>query len=222
MVKNQTLVTIDKSFRKLIQSQNYEKYVFAIIGKSDVLFQGIRFEYIENQSHGECDYIDNYGRHYDAKLLFDKQQGFLIGDPKNEFNDWLQVMLNEKTEFGRCIKQRDLSFISETRLYAVMKERMTSVKLEENVIFFIPFPIVDEYKGSRFLLGTTDFLQAVYQELVDEGLIGNRKIYVIYPSGDPHEYVLRDENRTREYIKCAELEDFITFETRFVMVSRHS
>lgn len=193
MIKNQTIVTIDKSFRSLIQSQNYEKYVLTIINKSDV-FCDLQFKCINDQSHGESDFVDNHGQYYDAKLLFDKKQGALIGDPKNTFNDWLQVMLDEKTEFGESIRKHDLSFLPETRLYQVMKERMVSVKAEENAIFFILFPIVDEYKGSVFLQFTTDFLQAVYQQLVDDGLIRNRKVYFIYPSGDPHEYVLRDDN----------------------------
>ena len=108
MIKNQTIATIEKSFRCLIQSQNYEKYVFAIISKSQAIFRGLTFKRIVNQSHGESDYVDNHGQLYDAKLLFDKKQGALVGDPKNDFNDWLKVMLDEKTEFGRCIEKRDL------------------------------------------------------------------------------------------------------------------
>ena len=98
-----------------------------------------------------------------------------------------------------------------------MKERMASVEADENAIFFIPFPIVDEYKGSIFLQHTTDFLQAVYQQLVDDYLVGNRLVFFIYPSGDPHEYVLRDADGRREYITCDELDDFIKYETRIVM-----
>ena len=217
MIKMQTIVTIDKSFRSLIQSQNYEKYVFAIITQSNTFFHNLQFSCIDDQSHGESDYMDNHGQLYDAKLLFDQKQGALIGDPKNRFDDWLQAMLDEKTEFGRCIKKRDLSILPDTRLYQVMKDRLASVKPEEHAIFFIPFPIVDENKWSSILQSTTDFLQAVYQRLVDDGLVGNRKVYFIYPSGDPHEYVLRDDNSMQEYIKCEDLEDFISFETRIVM-----
>ena len=102
MFKSQTVVTIDKSFRSLIQSQNYEKYVLTIINKSEAVFSDIEFTCIEDQSHGESDFVDNSGQFYDAKLLFDKKQGALIGDPNNEITEWLQVMLDEKTEFGEC------------------------------------------------------------------------------------------------------------------------
>lgn len=217
MLKSKTVITIDKSFRSLIQSQNYEKYVLTIINKSVEIFSNLKFTCIENQSHGESDFVDNRGQFYDAKLLFDKKQGALIEDPNNEITKWLQVMLDEKTEFGECIKNRDLSFVPGTRLYKVMEVRLASVKPEENAILFIPFPIVDEYKGSFFLQFTTDFLQAVYQRLFDEGLVGDRKLYFIYPSGDPHEYVLRDAELKREYITCEELDDFIQFETKYVV-----
>ncbi len=217
MINNQTLVTIDKSFRSLIQKQNYEKYVLDIINKSQVVFHSLPFTHIADQAHGESDFIDSKGLHYDAKLLFDKKQGALIGEPKNDLNDWLRVMLDEKIEFGESIMKRDLSFLPTTRLYLVMKERMASVEADENAIFSIPFPIVDEYKGSIFLQHTTDFLQAVYQQLVDDYLVGNRLVFFIYPSEDPHEYVLRDADGRREYITCEELDDFIKYETRIVM-----
>ena len=217
MTKICTLVTIDKSFRSLIQKHNYEKYVLDITSKSQMIFREIKFTHIENQAHSESDFIDSNGLHYDTKLLFDKKLGALVGEPKNDFNVWLQAMLDEKTEFGESIMKRDLSFLPTTRLYKVMKERLASVETDENVIFFIPFPIVDEYKESLFLQCTTDFLQAVYQQLVDEGMVGNRQVFFIYPSGDSHEYVLRDADRRREYITCEELDDFIKFETRIVI-----
>lgn len=213
MFAMQTIASVDKSFRSLIQTGNYEKYVHAIINRSEVIFRSLRFETIKKQSHGESDFIDNNGQKYDAKLLFDKRQGALVGDPRNELTEWLEEMLNEKTEFSKCIKQRDLSTIVNTKLYSIMKERLKTVKLDEHAILFIPFPIVDEYKGSVFLQFATDFLQAVYNRLRAEGKIGSRRVYFIYPSGDPHEYVLRDENHHREYIQCKELEDFISYDT---------
>ncbi len=215
--KRKTIVTIDKTFRTLIQKQHYEKYVLFIINKSQVIFRDIKFTHIKYQAHGESDFIDNNGLYYDTKLLFDKKQGALIGDPKNNLDEWLHEMLNEKTEFGEKIWRHDLSFLPTTRLYNVMKERLSSVKREENVIFFIPFPIVDEYKGSIVLQSTTDYLQTVYQQLVDDCLVEDRQVFFIYPSGVPHEYVLRDAERAREYIKCDELDDFIKFETHDVM-----
>lgn len=216
MFKMQTIASVDKSFRSLIQNRNYEKYVYAITSRSEVIFRGLRFETIQEQSHGESDFIDNNGQKYDAKLLFDKKQGALVGDPKNELMEWLKEMFNEKTEFSKCIQQRDLSMIVDTKLYSIMKERLKTVKSYEHAILFIPFPIVDEYKGSVFLQFATDLLQAVYNRLRDEGKIGSRRVYFIYPSGNPYEYVLRDENHHREYIQCKELENFISYDSKSI------
>lgn len=213
MLKRQTIVVIDESFRSLIKEHNYEKYLHTIINKSQLVFRGLKFKHIDNQAHGESDFIDSNGKKYDAKLLFDKKQGALIGDSKNEFEKWLREMQDEKTEFGECIRKRNLSIIDDTKLYKIMKARLASVKPDENAIMFIPFPIVDEYKNSVFLQLATDFLQAVYDKLEDDKLVGNRKLYFIYPSGEPQEYVLRNTDHMREYICCEELEDFISFES---------
>lgn len=217
MIKVKTVITIDDSFRSFIQQQNYEKYILTIINKSKLIFQNLRFSYIEDQAHGESDFVDNNGQSYDAKLIFDKKQGALIGDPRNDFNEWIEVMLKEKTEFGECIKKRDISFLETTRLYRIMKARLSTVKQDENAIFFIPFPVVDEFKGSSFLQLTTDFLQAVYNKLDENQLVNDRKLYFIYPSGDSNEYVLRDSGARREYIQCEELEGFIRFQSEIVI-----
>lgn len=213
MVTSMTIAAIDESFRNLIKAQNYELYVMKIISRSKLIFSGVSFERIADQSHGESDFIDSNGQFYDAKLLFDKKQGALIGDKKNEITQWLQVMLDEKTEFGNVIHQRDLSLITKTKLYQITEKRLSSVKPNEHVIFFIPFPIVDEYKDSVFLQFATDFLQAVYNALVRNNLVGDRKVYFIYPSVQTHKYVLRDDKSHREYIVCEELDDFIRYET---------
>ncbi len=217
MIKTQTIAIIDKSFRSLIQKQNYEKYVQIIINKSQKIFRNLEFIPVEDQSHGESDFIDNNGQKYEAKLLFDERQGALIGDSKNNINEWIQEMLKEKIEFSESIRKRDALSLSKTRFYKIMKERLATVEQDENAIFFIPFPIVDEFEGSIFIQFATDFIQAVYERLVDDGLVGNRQVFFIYPSGDSHKYMLRNSNRIRECIACEELDDFIKYETRYVM-----
>lgn len=41
MFEMQTIASVDKSFRSLIQNRNYEKYVYAIISRSEVIFRGV-------------------------------------------------------------------------------------------------------------------------------------------------------------------------------------
>lgn len=208
-----TTVKYSDAFRELFKRQKYEVYILTIINRSDKIFRGLHFESVEEQFDNQCDFIDNHGKKYDTKLLFDKAQGQLIGDPKNAFQQWLEVMQDEKTEFGESISRRDLSYVENTKLYRIMKERIESLKNDENGILFIPFPIVDDFKGSIILQLATDFLQATLDRLKDQGIVGKRRIYFIYPSSQPHEYVLRNDDRIREYIICPELEDFISFST---------
>ena len=217
MLKTQTLITIDNTFRDLIKAQNYEKYVLEIINRSQSIFNERHFTHISSQSHGECDFEDDQERKYDAKLILDKNQGQLIGDTKNNLRDWLSAMLEEKTEFGESIKRRDISFVANTKLYRIMKERIGSVKADESAILFIPFPIVDDNQGSFFLRLNTDFLQAVYDKMVEDKVVNCQAVYFIYPSMEPHVYVLRDSERNREFIRCDELKDFITYNTRVVV-----
>ena len=127
--------------------------------------------------------------------------------------EWFNSMQDEIAEFSNAVQERNMEYVKGTKLYAVLKERLDSVKEDENVIFFIPYPIVFDTKSSIFLQFTTDYLQATYNQLKEENLIGERRIFFIYPSMESSIYVLRDENYHREYIKCSELDDLVVFET---------
>lgn len=205
------IVQHSEAFRDLFKRQKYEKYILTIINRSNKIFRGLQFESIPEQSAGQSDFIDNHGTKYDAKLLFDKAQGKLVGDPQNTFQQWLEEMQAEETEFGESISRRDLSYVKKTKLYRIMKERIESLKNDENGLLFIPFPIVDDFKESVILQLATDFLQATFDRIKEQGIVGKRKVYFIYPSARSHEYVLRNEERFREYIICPELKDFISY-----------
>lgn len=211
-----TIVKYTEAFRDLFKRQQYENYVLTIINRSNIIFRDLQFEPVPKQSDGQCDFIDNHGIKYDAKLLFDDRQGKLLGESKNDFRQWLEDMQNEKIEFGESINRRDLTYVENTRLYRIMKKRIADLNEDENGIMFIPFPIVNDFKGSVFLQLATDFLQATFDRLKDQGFVGKRRIFFIYPSSNSHEYVLRNENRIREYIICPELKDFISFSTAAV------
>lgn len=208
-----TTITFSEAFRDLIKHHNYEKYILSIINRSVKIFSGKTFELIQKQSNGETDFVDNCGKKYDAKLLLDTQQGQLIGEPKNSIQQWLEVMVQEKTEFAESIRRRDLTYVEKTKLYQIMKDRVASLKEDENGILFIPFPIVEDFEGGIFFQLATDFLQATYDRIKEQGHIGKRRIYFIYPSMKAHEYVLRNDNRIREFIMCPDMKDFISFET---------
>ncbi len=207
------IVTITDKFRDLFKRQKYEEFIFLILRRSRYLFDGNLFIKIEEQSQGECDFLYDNKIKYESKLLISKKQGFLVGDRKNSIVNWLNAMLQERSEFGECIKKRDLSGLKHTCLYSIMKERIEDVREDENAILFLPFPIVEDSIHNTFLQFATDFLQACYDTLEEDGLIGDRKVYFIYPSMENGYFVLRDSNYHREYISVPELDDIIVYET---------
>lgn len=67
--------TIYDSFKTLIKSGNYEKLILDIMNASTKIFPN-QYEHVENQSNGECDFIDiSTRKKYDVKLLSIKSKG---------------------------------------------------------------------------------------------------------------------------------------------------
>ena len=166
-----TIATTSDSFRDLLKRQRYETLVLGVLNKSKRLIQNLPLYSVEEQSNGECDFIDQVGTEYDAKLLIDKTQGALIGDRKNDLIAWFKSMKAEADEFSESGERKNLSLVSTTKLYGVMKDRLNSVKANETAVLFIPYPLVDDFQGGTHLQFATDFLQAVYNKLEkDEGI----------------------------------------------------
>lgn len=209
-----TKASFTNSFRDLFKSQKYEEYVYMIISKSEIVFNGKKFTHIHSQANGESDFSDQEGGKYDVKLIFDEKQGRLLGEHKNDIIKWFETLYEEMTEFSeKVIRYRNTELIKDTKLYSILIERLCSVEENENAIFFIPYPIVHDIRDSIILQLTTDFLQAVCNKIEEEKLLGDRKIYFIYPSMEQSIYVLRDGNQNKEYVECKELDAFIIYET---------
>jgi len=219
MVNNKYILTISESFRDLFKRQKYEEYVCIIINRSEDIFKDIQFERVINQSAGESDYLDQFDNKYDTKLLLNTEQGKLIGEKKNDLLDWINSMMRECSEFTNHIIKRDTSGIVNTELYKIVEQMIRSLKDDENGIFFIPYPVAHEYPGSFMWSRMTDFLQAICCRLKEENLVGERKIFFIYPSGENAVYVLRDMELNREYIKVPELESFISYQRYTQIIS---
>ena len=202
---------ISDGYRNLFNNRRYEKYVYCLLVKSTEIFAGLTFTWIESQSHGECDFVDSNGEKYDAKLLINSKQGALIGEKKNDILLWIKDTIEEINEFPRRLHEtQDYSFIPKTRLYQIMKDRIATVEEDENVIFFSPFPLVTDSQYNFLNPFCTDYLDVVYECMMEEGLIGNRRVYYIYLSQEQGVYVLRDDHSAREYISMPELDCFMT------------
>jgi len=209
-----TELCLSEQFRDLFKRQRYETYILGILNKSNKLFRDKQFAKSPSEANGECDLTDQAGLKYDVKLLIDTSQGEMIGQRKNEIVLWINDMLEESSEFSDCIKQRDLSNISNTKLYRIMCSLMTKFASDEAAILFCPFPIVNDVEGSIFLQFATDYLQATYDKLKEQNAIGARETYFIYPSMEKDIFVLRNaDSRVREYIETHELGEYFSFYT---------
>lgn len=99
------------------------------------------------------------------------------------------------------------------RTYSVLKDCLLSIKSDEVAILFCPYPIVNVYQGSVFLLLTTDFLQVVFDELEKE-INACQKALFLYPSMKEKMIVIRDaRTKNREYIYAPEIAEYIKFNT---------
>lgn len=207
-----TLVTISDEFRNILKKQQYEKLILVFLNKSTKLINNLPLNHIEEQSHGEPDYVDAKGNKYDVKLILEKEQGALIGDRKNESEKWIESMLDETSEYSACIEKQDLTIVKDTKLYKIMKKRLNSVKEDEIAILFIPFYIVLEPRDSVIAQFASDFLQAVFDELVANKEVKCKDVYFIYPCSQNGYYVLRNANtKVREYLMFPEMKEYIEY-----------
>ena len=209
-----TVVEVTDAFRDILKRQQYEKFVLKILNRSKKLIKNLPLNHIEKQSDGECDFEDSLGLKYDVKLLLDENQGALIGERKNDLIKWFESMRNEVCEFGDSIKRRDLSYVTSTKLYRVMKKLILSIKEDKIAILFSPYPIVDDIGDSIFQQFATDFLKAIFKQLSADGDINCKGVYYLYPSMENGVFVLRDaESNEREYIEAPELSAYINYLT---------
>lgn len=206
-------VEFSDSFREFIKNHKYEAYVLSIIEKSVTFFAGKSFYPVKNQAHGEPDFYDNTGEKYEVKLLIDSSQGELLGEKKNDIRRWFNNVNSIANEYAELVQSGNMANIQSLSLYKTMKARIESVNKDEIAILFMPFSIVLDNKHSIFVQFTLDVIQAVYNQLDKDGVVDGRDVFFIYPSTDKGEYVLRDSNYHREYIRVPELDELVIFDT---------
>ena len=203
-------IEYSEKLRKLIKSHNYEKYIQLVLNRSVFFFKDNNFSSISNQSNGEADFLDAAERKYDVKLVITTEQGALIGDRKNDLLLGIDSLNSVSDEYASIVNSGDFSLIKDTTIYKAMKKCMESIEEDEVAILFLPFLAVMDNRHSIYGQFGLDYIQAVYDQLLADGLIKN-DIYFIYPSTDKDIYVLRDGDYHREYIEVPELSEFISF-----------
>ena len=215
-----TTVSISPTIQTFLQSGNYEIPILDLMNTSKSVFPR-KYSRIEKQPNNQCDYIsewsdDDGNKHiekFDAKLPFDKKEGELLCSNQADFKKWLEFMMDEAAEYANyMIINRGSYSVKQLRLYKTLAKRISSLKEDENGVLFFPYPITLDGEELRFLSSTTDILSAIYNDLLAEGIIGTRNIYILYPTMD-NKIVLRYMNTgTREYLYSAEISKHISFD----------
>ena len=205
------VATISDRFCQLINKNEYEPLLCRLMNLSKKIFPS-HYSWNSSQSLGECDFVDDISKiKFDAKLPFERRHGALIGSRKRDFSKWIELMLQEEAEFGEDISTTRGKNITSLELYKIIEHRLDSVASDENAIFFFPYPLVMDSKNIPILQLVTDYLGAIFDNLLINNKVSGRNIYAIYPSIDG-DIVLRCLNTNdREYIKFPELDSYITY-----------
>ena len=206
--------TVSEELRDLIHRHRYEDYVFQIIKKSKHIFNNCCFEQCNMQSNGESDFIDiNSKKKYEVKLIFDEKVGALIGERKNDLTLGIERLLEQSLEYGNLIRQGE-SDISQSRVYQIVKKRLSTIENDETAILFIPFPLVEDSMHDVFSQYATDFIQAIYKQLDKDELTDGREIFFIYPATETGFYCIRNQFYNREYVSAPELNKIVSYSTQ--------
>ena len=209
--------TVHSDIKDLIKSGNYERIILDLMNSSKTIFHG-SYIHLENQAHGECDFVDAVtGEKFDAKIPIDQRQGKLIGSREGDVRKLTSELHNEALEFQSCFSEDQKRPISELKLFKKMKKNIDKTKSDENVIFFIPYPIIFDFEDFP-LIGASDLLKKIYRELVACTDISNKHLYAIYISFDK-KLVLRNlETDEREYLQFPEMQHYINYDINHIEV----
>ena len=207
--------TIHNDIKDLIKSGNYERIILDVMNASKIILPS-QYLHQDNQDNGECDFVDAVtGEKFDAKIPIDKRQGQMIASRKGHVGALTTEFQNEALEFQYCFVGDQKKPITELNLFKKMKNNICKTKSDENVIFFIPYPIVFDFEGFP-LVGASDLLKKIYSELATTTDIFGKRLYAIYISFD-RKIVLRDlKTDKREYIQFPQMQCYVDYDIKCV------
>lgn len=211
------LFEISKNFKDLFNKRIYEEFILELMNKSNCVFPSL-YKAVSEQSGGQCDFIDIYsGEKFDAKLPVRSDQIEMLTDGKKhgpQLERWLLELRKEIAEFNPIMIKSNPSYsVSKTKLYTIIKEAILRDKKDENIIFFLPFPITVCTRTGVFLQFASDYLTAIDDASRAELDLENQKIYAVYPSSEKNYFVVRKIGSTqKEYIYSDKLEEYFTYE----------
>ena len=215
---------ISNDLLALFNKNNYEAYVLDIMNLSKVIFPN-EYSIVKDQSAGQCDFIDtSTDEKFDAKLPFHPIQIEMLTNGKKhkpEIENWIKELHKEVAEFNPLSVRYNPEYIENLKLYSIMLKQINRDKNDENIVFFLPYPISLSFKDSIFLQFASDYISSIFEKLKEKIDLINRNIYVVYPSSEKNRYVLRSTNDiySKEYIDYDKIEKYFSHEVVDVNVS---
>lgn len=212
----QHIAVISDNFINLFNKKVCEKHVLNIMNLSTIIFPN-HYHAIDDQSHGECDFIDlTTSTKYDAKLPFLPNQIELLTSGKKHsplILDWIKEMHAEAADYNPFgIRSNPNYNVLDTKLGQIMKNAIQNDNVDENIIFFIPYPISLSVEDSIFLQFAGDYLSAIFDGLSKEFDFESRSIFVIYPSSRKNIFALRNLKCHRtEFIVYENMEEYFSY-----------
>ena len=219
IIHHETIISND--LIKLFKKEVYEPMVAEIMNLSVKVFPE-EYLYNKEQPCGECDFISlNSKRKFDAKLPFEHEQIELLTSGKKHsplIKEWITELQQEASDFSPIKMREDPNYsVSTTKLYSIIEKQLKRDKPDEDLVFFIPFPIVlysnEETFNAKFLNSASNFLNQIYETLKSTDILNERKIYVILPASQKHTLALVDlELREVEFIVYEKLSQYISYQ----------
>lgn len=201
--------SISNDFKTLMKSGNYEKIVLDLMNVSKDIFPS-QYIHLIQQSQGECDFVDvKTSKKFDAKFPLTCKQGQMIGSNQGDVGSLSIELYAEAAEFSHCFDSQNKN-IHELQLFQIMNSIIAKSAVDENIIFFIPYPIVMDFENFP-LIGIQDVLKKIYKKLSAFNDLTQRDIFALYVSFD-NKVVLRNlRTDRREYLPCPELNKYVNY-----------
>lgn len=211
---------VSKSIRELIQAKKCESIILQIMNDSQIVFPS-KYDHVESQAHGECDFIDRDSKEkYDVKLLFSNEQCQYLAKGDLCLQQWIESLIGEIYESSRAMCHQSEYDITDTSLYKEMYSRLKSIAEDEYAILFIPFPILLYDIGYVSVCGqfATDIITFTYNHIqLSNNPPKLKGTYVIYPILQDQKLVLRKLNSgKKEYLLNDYFQNYINFEMKLI------
>ena len=217
--------SVSNDFIELFNKKNYESFVLDLMNLSKTVFPN-SYSMVEDQSAGQCDYFDTVtNAKFDAKLPFLQEQVYLLRNRREhapEITKWIEEMRNEAAQFDPFSLRDNPHHTENTKLYKIMRDQILRDKADENIVFFLPYPVSLAFKDSVCLRIASDYISMIFDQLKTEIDLNDRCIYIIYPSSEKNRFVLRYSSNSyyKEYVDYDKMEKFFSYEVVGVDVSR--